>query len=409
MGLGFSSGLPLLLIYSTLSARLTDAGIARAQIGAFAWIGLLLGVKFLWAPVVDRLTLPGTNTFGARRAWIVWMQIALAAAFVAVSAIDPSSQLWLLVVAVFFVVFLSATQDIAVDAYRIERVSLRDQNEAIPLFAYGYRTGMFLAGSGALALAHVWGWQNTYLVMAVCQLLCVAIPVFAKSAPKLTVADKAEFGSAAWLRPAHELWQRLGNSTMLTLVLFLLLFRLCDSMLGMMWTPYLLGLGYDKLTIAAASGPLGVGCTLLGAAFGARLAQHIEIRTQMLIAAVLAGATNLLLPSLSYIDLNPAWLASVCALDAIGNGFASFVVLKLIAQLINREFSASQHAFFAALPFLSGRMVAGPSGWIVDQIGFEAFFWASAATCLLPILVLRMRSFASITDASWAMKASADT
>jgi len=293
------------------------------------------------------------------------------------------------------------------DAYRIERIRLGDQDEAITLYAYGYRAAMFLAGSGALAIAHGWGWQATYGVMAVCQLLCVAIALSARPVPGSRTARTGALGIGYWLRPAQELWRRLGRTAMLTLVVFLLLFRLCDAMLGMMWLPYLRELGYDKLTIAAI-GPLGIGCTLLGAALGARVARRIEIRTQLLIAALLAGGTNLLLPALSYIDVNPASLAGVSALDAVGSGFASFVVLKLIAQLINREFSASQHAFFAALPFLSGRMFAGPSGWVVDQIGFEAFFWASAATCLLPILVLRMRSFASITSAVAAIAGRAD-
>jgi len=413
--LGFSAGLPFLLVFSTLAAWLREDGVSKSAIGFFAWVGITYSVKVFWAPIVDRISIPLlTTTLGQRRGWMLSAQIGIAIGLIAMALVG-SGDLFVLSLCAVLVAFSSATQDIAIDAYRIEAVVEEYQGAMSASYIFGYRIALLAAGAGALYLAEYFGWQMSYWVMAtlvgvgVTTVLFIAEPEKSKDHIDTSTEQKLQdrwasqpgrmqaFGSwfiGAVAAPFAEFFHRHGVFA-LTILLFIALFRLSDIAMGIMANPFYLDMGYSKTDIANVAKIFGFFMSIAGSAVCGVLVVKWGIFKPLLIGAVAVAVTNLFFAVLSMLEPRIEYLALVISADNISGGFAATAFVAYLSSLTNRAYTATQYALFSSLMTLPGKFISGFSGVIVDGFGYFEFF-VFAAVIGLPaiflVLVLMNRS-----------------
>ncbi|WP_458736113.1 AmpG family muropeptide MFS transporter [Zobellella taiwanensis] len=421
LALGFSSGLPLLLVFGTLSFWLREAGVSRTSIGFFSWVALAYGVKWLWSPLVDRLPLPWlSRRLGRRRSWMLCSQLLIMAALAGMAVSDPTTRLYPLALFALLVAFASATQDIVIDAYRIESAPERLQGALAAAYMAGYRLAMILAGAGALAIA-AWagsdlgydaaGWRAAYLSMAALMLVgvltCLLLhePEVDLAAQQQAQAEhRRELVARGWPRPAAallaflqsavvapfaEFFGRFGRQALLILGL-IACYRISDVVMGVMANPFYVDLGFSKSEIATVTKVYGVLMTLVGAAVGGVLVNRFGTLRILMLGAVLAAATNLLFALMSLLGADVRLLTLIISLDNLSAGIATAAFITYLSGLTNLAFSATQYALFSSVMMLLPKFLAGFSGLVVDGIGYAGFFTASAAIGL-PVLWLILR------------------
>lgn len=413
--LGFSAGLPFLLVFSTLSAWLFDAGVERTAIGFFAWVGITYSVKVFWAPVVDRLALPLLSHLGQRRGWILAGQLGIIVGLVLMSMSNPASSLLVIALAAVLVAFCSSTQDVAVDALRIESAEDELQGMLSAAYIFGYRAALLVAGAGALYIAEFGSWALAYLCMAGLMGLGVAAVLWADEPTRISSAqrDQNEIilidqimgrpmqmaqrpGWQRWLLgavvcPVLEFFQRNGKFALLILS-FIALFRLSDITMGMMANPFYLDLGYSKADIASVAKVFGFFMTIFGSALCGVLVVKTGIMKPLLLGAIMVAGTNLLFALLAVLGSNgvtpPIYgLALVIGADNLSGGIASTAFVAYLSSLANRSYTATQYALFSSLMTLPGKFISGFSGWVIDSSGYMEFFLLAAALGI-PAIVL---------------------
>jgi len=403
--LGFAAGLPLLLVLGTLSFRLREAGIDRTTIGYLSWVGLAYGFKWAWAPLVDRLPLPLlTRVFGRRRAWLLLSQAVIIAGLVAMAFADPGAGLRMLTLAALLVAFASATQDIALDAYRIESAVAEKQGALAATYQTGYRLAMIWAGAGVLWIAALAAtgsgyehraWTVAYLAMAATMAIGVIAVLTSPEPVRVEVALPAG-GSllqrlGAWLQsavigPFADFLQRYRWHALLLLAL-ISIYRISDIVMGIMANPFYVDMGYTKEEVAAVSKIYGVIMTLAGAFVGGALALRFGVMRVLMLGAVLSSASNLLFSWLATRGHDLTGLIFVISADNLSAGIASAAFIAYLSGLTNIAYSATQYALFSSVMLLLPKFVAGFSGAFVDAHGYVAFFNATAALGV-PVLVL---------------------
>ncbi|WP_028117679.1 AmpG family muropeptide MFS transporter [Ferrimonas senticii] len=401
--LGFSSGLPLALVFGTLSFWLREAGIERATIGFLSWVALTYSFKFLWAPLVDRLPLPLlTALLGRRRSWLLLTQLLLMAALAAMAATDPQQDLSRLVLLALLVAFASATQDIVVDAFRIEAAPESMQAALAAAYQMGYRLAMIASGAGALAIAawadpnpdgyHAAAWQTAYLAMAALMLIGLTATLMSRE-PQLPVAaqPKACDGWQDWLyqafvAPFADFFQRYGKQALLILAL-IATYRLADIVMGVMANVFYVDMGYSKGEIAAIAKVFGVLMTLLGAAIGGALVYRFGTLKVLFLGGFLVAITNLLFAWLASVGHNLTLLTVAISIDNFSAGIATSAFIAYLSSLTNIAYSATQYALLSSMMLLFPKFVAGFSGVMVDSLGYVGFFVA-VSIMGLPVLVL---------------------
>ncbi len=412
--LGFSAGLPFLLVFSTLSAWLAQAGIERATIGMLSWVGITYSVKFFWAPVVDRLPLPGlTRLLGRRRSWMFVAQLGLAAGLAGLALHDPATQLQTMIWCALLVAFSSATQDIAIDAWRIESVEVDMQGAMSAAYQLGYRIALIVAGAGALYIAAESGWRSAYLAMSalvgigVLTTLLVAEPekriaretelqefrvlrfIEARAHWPQTLRNIGAWFTGAVVCPFIDFFQRNGWKLGAMILCFVGLFRLTDITMGVMANPFYLSLGFTLKQIAAIAKGYGVVMTIVGAfAGGLSVARWGALRS-LVIGGVLVIASNLCFAALAlHGEPSIAGLALVISADNLASGLAGSAFIAYLSGLTNTAYTATQYALFSSLFTLPGKLLGGASGYVVDQIGFVGFFFYTSALGLPALLLL---------------------
>jgi PAT family beta-lactamase induction signal transducer AmpG len=399
--LGFSAGLPLLLVFGTLSFWLREAGVDRTTIGYLSWVGLAYGFKWVWAPLVDRMPIPLlTRWMGRRRSWLLLAQLVVVGGLVALSFNDPKVALEPVVWAALAVAFGSATQDIALDAYRIESADVDRQAALAAAYQAGYRLAMIWAGAGALwlaARAEVVGvvgyqqgaWQTAYLVMAASMSLGM-LTVLLSPEPVhrvLTPArNMAEWLKSALIEPFADFLSRYGKQALLILAL-IAIYRISDVVMGIMANPFYVDMGFTKDEVAAVTKVYGVIMTIVGAFVGGLLAMRFGVMRVLMLGAVLSAATNLLFASLSTRGHDLTALIFVISADNMASGIASAAFIAYLSSLTNVNYSATQYAIFSSMMLLAPKFLAGYSGQYVDAFGYENFFTATALLGV-PVLVL---------------------
>ena len=401
LALGFSAGLPLLLVLGTLSFRLREAGVARTDIRYLSWVGLVYAFKWAWAPLVDRLPIPlFTRLLGRRRSWLLLAQALVIGGLVGMAMTDPRGGLAPLVWCALLVAFGSATQDIALDAFRIESAETRKQAALAAAYQTGYRLAMIWAGAGVLWIA-AWaelagtsgyqnvGWRAAYFTMAASMAVGV-LTVLVSSEPARQVLPRAR-NAAEWLRsvlvePFADFIRRYKWQAALILAL-IAVYRISDVVMGIMANPFYVDMGFTKDEVATVSKIYGVVMTLVGAFVGGVLSMRFGVMRVLMLGAVLSAASNLLFAWLAMRGHDLGFLVFVVSADNLAGGIASAAFIAYLSSLTNISYSATQYALFSSLMLLLPKFLAGYSGVFVDAYGYAPFFVATAALGF-PVLVL---------------------
>ena len=401
LALGFSAGLPLLLVLGTLSFRLREAGIDRATIGFLSWVGLAYGFKWAWAPLVDRLPLPWlTRAMGRRRSWLMLSQSAIMLGLIGMALNDPKEALGAVVVWAVVVAFGSATQDIALDAYRIESAAVEHQAALAATYQTGYRLAMIWAGAGVLWLAaraevadagnyQPQAWQTAYLVMAASMLLgwlTVWLSPEPPQPPLPPARNLREWLRGALVDPFAEFIGRYRWQALLILAL-IAVYRISDVVMGIMANPFYVDMGYTKDEVAAVTKVFGVLMTLLGAFIGGVLSLRLGVMRILMLGAILSAGSNLLFAWLGSVGHNLTALVWVISADNLASGIASAAFIAYLSGLTQVQYSATQYALFSSMMLLMPKWLAGFSGVFVDAHGYATFFTCTALLGL-PVLLL---------------------
>ena len=399
--LGFSAGLPLLLVLGTLSFRLREAGIDRTTIGYLSWVGLAYGFKWAWAPLVDRMPIPLlTRWLGRRRSWLLLAQLTVIGGLVGMALNDPRLSLQAVVVCAVIVAFGSATQDIALDAFRIESADTQRQAALAAAYQTGYRLAMIWAGAGVLWIAaraevanvasyQHGAWQAGYLAMAASMVVGL-LTVLLAAEPAQRALPPAR-GVAQWLRgavvdPFADFIGRYRWQAALILAL-IAVYRISDVVMGIMANPFYVDMGYTKDEVAAVTKVYGVIMTLAGAFLGGVLSLRFGVMRVLMLGAVLSAVSNLLFAWLGSRGHDVQALVLVIAADNLSSGIASAAFIAYLSGLTNVSYSATQYAMFSSLMLLLPKWLAGFSGKYVDAFGYAHFFTATALLGV-PVLLL---------------------
>jgi MFS transporter, PAT family, beta-lactamase induction signal transducer AmpG len=416
--LGFSAGLPFILVSSTLSAWLADEHVSLSVIGYFSLVGVSYSIKVFWAPVIDRLPLLFlTRIFGKRRSWMLVSQLGIAIGLWKMSQIPVDSQLQQLALLSIWVAFCSATQDIVIDAYRIEIVAVKFQGAMAAMYVFGYRLALLVAGAGALYLAEFVNWQVAYQVMAGLMLIGI-VSTLLITEPKHETDQSAEaiekrlehslkvksdtglFSSLmrwfvdAVISPFIEFFHRNGRSGFLILAL-IALYKMSDIAMGVMANPFYLDLGFSKKEIADITKLFGFFMTIFGTSMGGVLVVRYGIMRPLLLGAIIVALTNLLFAVLAVLEPNLYLLAGVVSADNLCGGMASAVFIAYLSSLTNSTYTATQYALFSSLMTLPAKLIGGFSGEIVGGYGYDGFFIYAALigvpAIILVVLVMRIK------------------
>ena len=446
--LGFSSGLPILLILKTLSTWLAEAEIDKSTIGLFGFVLAPYTFKFIWAPFMDRMPLPPLTTiFGRRRGWLLASQFCLMAAIFALGQTDPTVDLFMTALAACMVAFFSASQDIVIDAYRIELLTEDQQGAGAANVVTGYRIGMWVAGAGALYIADLAGWSSAYMVMAllilvgVITVLVLPEPDIGTPSLSMTKADAGDHGrrnrllilsaglglllaliigdqygvrtgmigglitatlfvalsflfsqSSAFregaVEPFQDFFQRNGVTIAVVILAFISLFKASDVLLTLMANPFYLEVGFTKSQIAWVSGTFGFFVTFLGSYIAGLLIYRIGIMPGLWISGVLMMASNLMFALQAYVGADYALFHLTILIENLSGGMGTTAFVAYLASLCNRRYTAVQYALLTSFMQMLGKYVIVPSsGFLVESVGWIQFFVLSSLAGI-PALIL---------------------
>jgi PAT family beta-lactamase induction signal transducer AmpG len=394
--MGFASGLPLPLTFATLSFWLAEAGVSRTNIGLFVLVGFAYNYKFLWSPVLDRMPIPGlTRLLGRRRSWALVIQALLMAAIFALGRSDPRSDLATVALLAVLVAFLSASQDIVIDAYRIELLKPEEQGPGAAATQWGYRIGLLAAGAGALYAAAFGGWSLAYTLMAFLMLVgMVTVLLTPEPAVEVALPRPAVSGwtarLAAWVHeavvlPFADLARRRG---WIVILVFVVLYKLGEAMAGAMANPLYQQLGFTKIEVANIAKLVGFFATLAGVAVGGLVVARIGLLRGLFVGGILQMLSNLMYVAQVLAGHDNAMLAVSIFTENFTNGMGSAAFVAYLSSLCNVAFTATQYALFSSLAALPTRLLSAPSGWLVDRLDWIPFFLLTTAICVPGLLVL---------------------
>jgi len=378
--MGFSCGMPLLLTSTVLQARMTDQGVDLATIGFFSLVGLPYTVKFLWAPIFDRFTLP---FLGRRRGWLLVTQLLLILALVGLGMTDPSQRPWLVAGAAFLVTLFSASQDIVVDAYRREDLTDNQLGLGSSLYVNGYRLGMLLAGSGGLVLADHLPFERVYLLMAASLLLGV-VTTLACQEPPLTKGVPHSFKEAV-IEPFADYFSR---DKALLLLLFILLYKLGDQMASTLTTPFYLSLGFSKTQIGVVAKFAGLWSVIAGGLLGGVILLRIGIIRSLWLFGILQAIGILGFTALALIGYSPPALVAAIVLEQLTSGMGTSAYVAYMASLTNKRFTATQYALLSSCMGIPRVIIAAPAGVLAELTGWPLFFLGCALAAIPGLLLL---------------------
>jgi len=412
--LGFSAGLPLLLVFGTLSAWLARSGIDKATIGFISWVALFYGFKVVWSPLVDRLKIPVLGLWlGQRRSWMLVAQTGVIIGLLTMSLSNPEIQLSFLVYSALLVAFASATQDIVIDAWRIEAMPTESQGAMSGTYQMGYRLGMLLASGGAFSIAHYFSWPMAYMVMSMFMLVglitTLLIPEPERDVSAATweqeqrviefLANSSHLSEKvrninAWfigavVCPFSEFFQRNGQFAIVVL-LFIALFRISDISMGIMANPLYVDVGYTDLQIGLVAKTIGPIFTILGALLGGALVVRYGVIPILLVGEILVIITNLLFVLVALNPPDTVFLSLVIGADNLSGGLAGSAFIAYLSGLTNKAYTATQYALFSSLMLLPAKILGGFTGSVVEAFGYVPFFFYTAALGLPAIVLIRM-------------------
>jgi PAT family beta-lactamase induction signal transducer AmpG len=378
--MGFACGLPLLLTLTLLQAWMKEAGVDLTIIGMMALVGLPYTVKFLWAPLLDRFTLP---FLGRRRGWLLTAQLALICSIAGLGWTDPGHQPWMVAFAAFLVTFFSASQDIVVDAYRREDLPDEELGLGSSLYVNGYRVGMLLASGGGLIMADHMSYTSVYLIMAACVLPGVVTTLLAPE-PKAPLGTPGTLREAV-LDPLVEYFSRRGAVWILAFILF---YKIGDTMAAAMTTPFFLDVGFSKSEIGTIVKLFGFWATMGGALIGGVLMLRAGIGRSLWIFGFLQAVSTACFAFLARIGHSPAALSGVIAFENLSSGMGTAAFMAFMASITNKRFTATQYALLTSLMGVPRVLASAPTGLLAKALGWEGFFIMCTFMALPGMLLL---------------------
>lgn len=379
---GLSSGLPLALVFGTLSLWLKDYNIAYKTIGAFSLLRLPYSFKWLWAPVVENVRLPLLGRLGKRRSWAVFAQIGLLCSLICLSMLHPHSHLMFMAVAALGVSLFSATQDIVLDAFRVELFSKNAEREVdgATMYVLGYRLGNVISGAGAIGLAEILSWNEVYFINAVLLLSGMAAVLMARE-PEQVVKDNSfkKQGVSVWQYALIEPFKLFMKRPYWLVGLFIVFcYRLSDAYFAPMAYPFYAELGFSKTEIAYVSKLYGMAATIIGGLLGGYVLGRIGLLKGLLLFAVVQGLTTALYIPLYYVGHNVWYLMFTISLENLSSGMATTAIIAFMSILCDKGYTATQYALLSSLPGFARDVFAATSGWVLDATGWPVFFLISA-------------------------------
>ena len=386
--LGFVSGLPFLLVSSTLSLWLKDAGIPLAAIGMFALVKSPYSFKWLFSPIIDQCRLPLFSRLGRRRGLAVFIQLLLMGSLLAMSFINPAAKTSLFVLMVFFAALFSASQDIVLDAYRIERFAANEQAAGVAVFVFGYRIGVLFAGAGALILADYWNWSVVYQVMAA-SILLGTITILFSSEPTNNQAPVShnwhEIIINAVVKPFTDFMKR---DKWLWILLFIFFYRMSDAYIAPMAYPFFDDIGFTKIQIAYIIKIYGVIATIIGSFIGGIVVDRLGLAKSLLFCGILHGSSNLLYLWQVCAGNDTSVLTITIFVENISGGMGTSAFVAYLSSLCNRQYTATQYALLSSFMGVARDLFAATSGIVAKSLSWFGFFSLTAAMSLPGIFIL---------------------
>ncbi len=364
--MGFACGLPLLLTITVLQAWMKEAGVDLAVIGMMALVGLPYTVKFLWAPFLDRYTLP---FLGRRRGWLLISQLALMLSIAGLGLTDPPGNPWMVAFVAFLVTFFSASQDIVVDAYRREDLPDEELGLGSSLYVNGYRVGMLLASGGGLILADHVSFTIVYLIMAACLLPAVFTTVLTPEPP--IPMGKPETLREAVFDPLVEYFTRPGALWVLAFILF---YKIGDTMASAMTTPFYLDIGFSKTEIGAVVKLFGFWATIGGGLAGGIIMIRQGIKRSLWIFGILQALSTAGFAVLARVGYSVPLLSGVIGFENLTSGMGTAAYVAFMASITNKKFTATQYALLSSLMGIPRVLASAPTGFMAKHFGWEPFF-----------------------------------
>ncbi|MFL2770708.1 MAG: AmpG family muropeptide MFS transporter [Rhodospirillaceae bacterium] len=402
MVMGFASGLPFLLTAATLSAWLSQAGVTKTVIGLMSWATSVYALKFLWAPIVDRIPLPFLSTlFGQRRSWMLLAQGICIIAIIGLGASDPIANLTVTIAWTAILAFASATQDIVIDAYRIEYLEESQFGAGAAMTTFGYRIGVLAAGGGALILADSYGWMVSYIAMAGLMIIGVAAVLLSPEPMhrrNISTSEKyIDWVKGAVVAPFREFLSRPGA---LAILAFIMLYKYGDALWASMANPFYLETGFTLSEVGVIAKSYGVGMTILGSFFGGALIVRFNLYTTLFWGGIAMALSNLLLAGLALIGPSVPALTIVISVENFSNGVGGVAFIAYMSSLCNLAYTATQYALMTSFMAFTRTILASGGGWLADQVDWFSFFLLTSAACIpgMVLLVYLFRRFPQHTS-----------
>ena len=380
--IGFSSGLPLFLTSRTLQAWMTVEGVDLTAIGLFSLVGLPYSLKFIWSPLIDRFTVP---ILGRRRGWLITLQIGLLIAIALMAFQQPKQALQLLAINAVAIAFLSASQDIAADAYRTDVLEELELGAGAAVFVLGYRIALLFTGSLALILADNLPWPSVYLFMALGMVIGIIATLFAPE-PKET--SPPESLAAAVILPFGEFFQRQGVVQAILMLVFIVLYKLGDSFVNNMSTPFLLQTGFTQTDIGAIQGGMGLIATIVGTLSGGVILSKIGLNRSLWLFGALQAVSNLAYYAIANVGQNYPALVLTINIENFCGGLGTAAFVAFLMNMCNQRFSATQYALLSSFMAVSRDILVAPAGTIAKSTGWPLFFIISIVAAIPGLLLL---------------------
>jgi PAT family beta-lactamase induction signal transducer AmpG len=404
--LGFASGLPYMLVFSTLTAWLRDVGISLTEIGFFAWLVLTYSLKFLWAPFVDRYSIPGFKFFGKRRGWILFSQSMIFLSLIGMSLIDPLQNIKLLALFAFFAAFFGSIQDVSIDALRIEIGKAKEQGDLAASYQLGYRIAILVASSMALIFADLYSWSYVYQFMGILMLIGSAGALICYEPTNQEIAilrfDEALFEAF------KDFFNRFGLWSAALLLLIISTYRLTDIVMGPMAMPFYLDLGFSKTEIGALVKTIALFGSVIGFFIGGLVIKRISLFNALLLGGLCVLLTNLFFAYVASVQANISLLSLIVGLDSFAAGLVGTVNIAFLTSLVSKKFTAVQYAMLTSFMMLPGKFFSGFSGMLADyyvstssiESGWEYFFYTTSAMSIpaLLLIVIYKKNYANYSQ-----------
>ena len=395
-GLGFTSGLPYMLIFSTLSIWLRDAGIDLTIIGFFAWISLTYSLKFLWSPLVDRYSVPIFQNFGSRKSWIILMQILIFIFLICLSRADPTRDISYLATFAILIALAGSFQDIAIDAFRIELANIEEQGNLAAYYQFGYRAAILTATSFALIYAENYSWSSAYFLMAVLMLLgLIALLI----TPERANHEKKELSFFEnFLEPIKDFVKRFNLFAASILLLIIATYRLTDIVMGPMANPFYIDMGFSLTEIGSVVKIVALVASIIGLFLGGILIKNFGLYKSLLFGAFAVMISNVFFSIVAISEPNLNLLSIIVFTDSFSAGVVGTVNIAFLTSLVSKKFTATQYALLTSFMMLPGKIFSGFSGVLADyfqsitnlEVGWMIFFIFTSILAIPAIILVSL-------------------